>query len=1157
MRVNDQGAGAAGLRLSPSDLSGFLACRHRTGLDLAVAHGALARPAWNDPMAQALRDRGAEHERAYVTALRARGLAVTEIADGADSAARASATLEAMRAGAGVIVQAALASDGWMGYADILCRVEMPSALGGWSYEPYDTKLARETRGGTILQLATYVELLAALQGARPERFHVVTPAAVHTYRFADFAAYYRLVRRQLADVLSLGHDTVLARHYPEPVDDCEVCRWWLRCNARRRQDDHLSFIAGLTRLHRQELTGQGHATLTAVAAMPLPIAFQPTRGSREVYTRVREQARLQHEQRTGGRPVHELLPVAAEQGLARLPEPAPGDLFLDLEGARFARDGGREYLFGLWRRGEGEPSRPRYTGAWAFTDAEERAAFEAAIDRIMQAWAADPGMHVYHFGHYEPTAMKRLMGRYATRGEAVDRLLRGARFVDLHAIVRQALRAGVESYSIKQLEPFYRFVREVPLRDARAHLQAVELALEGHAPAAIPEDVRTAVQGYNRDDCRSTEALRDWLEDRRAALVAGGRDVARPSPEEDSASEQVSDLEIRQQTARTRLLSGIPAEASAPDHAQHQVWQFAYLLDWHRREDKSAWWEFFRLRDLPEQDLFDEPAAIAGLVKIERVEETRYKNGSVKSAVDRYGYPLQETEIHRGSRLRTIGADPVGVVTAHDRAGRTLDIAKGRAAADRHLTAVFEAEVIPTSVQQEALLRFSDTLDRAACGTDLLFRRPPRLHSGDFRPHDGERAADFAVRLAPNLDRTTLAVQGPPGSGKTYVGAQMIRALVAAGRRVGVTAVSHKVIRNLLDAVHEQNRRHASVAGQSPPRVGMGHRCGLDEDSIPVDDPAVRVFGENDSALAALADGGVRVLGGTSWLWSLPEAAGAVDVLFVDEAGQMSLANALAVSAAARSLVLLGDPQQLEQPQRGSHPDGVGVSALEHVLGGASTMPPERGLFLPTTWRLHPSICAFTSEVFYEGKLDAKPGLERQRLTGTGDFDGAGLWWVPVAHDGNQNSSSEEVDRVARLVEQLLAPGAMWVDEHGVPHQLVGPNLRIVAPFNAQVNRLAERLAGREVPVGTVDRFQGQEAPVVIYSMATSRAEDAPRGMEFLYSLNRLNVATSRARCAAFIVASPQLCEPVCRTPRQMVLANALCRFTELARPCQEAGSA
>jgi superfamily I DNA and/or RNA helicase len=333
------------------------------------------------------------------------------------------------------------------------------------------------------------------------------------------------------------------------------------------------------------------------------------------------------------------------------------------------------------------------------------------------------------------------------------------------------------------------------------------------------------------------------------------------------------------------------------------------------------------------------------------------------------------------------------------------------------------------------------------------------------------------------------------------------------------------------------------SQAAAAREEVQLGHKV-----SDVGDSPDVREFRDNEAALDALSAGEVQVLGGTAWLWTNERAAGIADVLFVDEAGQMSLANVLAVSLATRNLVLLGDPQQLEQPQKGTHPDGVSVSALEHVLGGAKTMPVEQGIFLPETWRLAPAVCAFTSEMFYEGKLHPRPNLENQRLVGTVGFDGAGLWWIPVGHDGNQTSSPEEVEVVGRVIERVLAPGAYWVDSGGMSRALTASDVLVVAPYNAHVNRLSERLGTLGIRVGTVDKFQGQQAPVAIYSMATSRPEDAPRGMEFLYSLNRLNVATSRARCAAILVASPALLEPECRTPRQMQLANALCRFRELA---------
>jgi superfamily I DNA and/or RNA helicase len=251
--------------------------------------------------------------------------------------------------------------------------------------------------------------------------------------------------------------------------------------------------------------------------------------------------------------------------------------------------------------------------------------------------------------------------------------------------------------------------------------------------------------------------------------------------------------------------------------------------------------------------------------------------------------------------------------------------------------------------------------------------------------------------------------------------------------------------------------------------------------------------------------------------------------------------------------MVLLGDPRQLDQPEKGSHPDGVGISALEHVLGHNQIMPADRGIFLPITWRMSPALTAFTSELFYEGKLTATDGLERQALIGINGLAGSKCWMVPVEHDGCRNASNEEVDAVVALVERLLAPGSMWINEDGEEKPLTAADIRIVAPFNAQVNRISEKLAIRlkahtTLQVGTVDKFQGQTCAVVVYSMATSRPEEAPRGMEFLYSLNRLNVATSRARCAVFLIASPRLFEPECRTPRQMQLANALCRYLEIA---------
>jgi len=424
-----------------------------------------------------------------------------------------------------------------------------------------------------------------------------------------------------------------------------------------------------------------------------------------------------------------------------------------------------------------------------------------------------------------------------------------------------------------------------------------------------------------------------------------------------------------------------------------------------------------------------------------------------------------------------------------------------------------------------------------------LLLGNAPRAGQDPGRPlaQPGEKPTEAACRLVRTLQDTVLPIQGPPGSGKTFAGADMILALIANGRRVGITAFTHKAIINLLDEV----MTHAARQGMPVAAIRK-----LEQGEDP-GEPAYRWTGRNEEVAAALGDGEVQLAAGTAWMWARPEFEGLVDTLFVDEAGQMSLANVIAVSGAARNLVLLGDPQQLSQVKKGAHPDGVDVSSLEHVLAGAPVIDPSRGLFLAETWRLHPDVNAFTSELFYESKLISEPSAARQAVDAPGRLSGTGLRWIPVEHQGNANDSEEEAAVVAGLYRDLLA--GIWTTSDGRTERIGAGDILVATPYNAQVELLVQHLlpiAGETLRVGTVDKIQGQQAAVVIYSMATSSQEEMPRTMEFLYSLNRLNVATSRGRCLAAIVASPRLLEVSVHTPFQMRLANALCRFVELAEP-------
>jgi predicted RecB family nuclease len=587
------------VELSASDLSGSLSCTHLTALDLAVAKGLREPSTWVDLSVIALRERGLDHERRYVEQLISDGLRVEDLS-GTSNEEAVAASVEAMRRGVDVIVQPALRNGRWFGRPDVLRRSEERSALGGWSYHVVDTKLAKETRGGTILQLSLYSELLGLIQETVPEYFEVVTPGPVtpivHPFRINDFDAYFRMIRQRLETVSLLDPLRLAEQHYPEPIEYCEICRWDRICKEKRRHDDHLSLVAGMGRLQSRQLEAAGIRTLAQLGQLTGSLPFKPKRGAEETYIRLREQARVQLEGRIKRKLVHELLkPIEAGHGLARLPAPSAGDTFLDLEGARFARYGGRQYLFGYVILDATGSSKNH--SRWAYSDSEERVAFEGVVDDILLSWQSNPGMHVYHYAHYEPTAFKSLMARYATREAEIDRMLRADLFIDLHAVVKRGIRASVEDYSIKKLEPFYGFSRDVNLEEANVNLRVLERALELGATSDITPAVRAAVAGYNLDDCRSALKLRDWLEELRASVEAHGTEVPRPELREGAPSRPINDRAKRVEGIFRALLDGIPTERAERNDEQQAQWLLAHLLDYHRREEKTPWWEFFRLR--------------------------------------------------------------------------------------------------------------------------------------------------------------------------------------------------------------------------------------------------------------------------------------------------------------------------------------------------------------------------------------------------------------------------------------------------------------------------------------------------------------------------------------------------------------------------------
>lgn len=1095
--------------LSPSDLNDYVECPHLTTLALEVAHGTRTRPYVVDEHADLLRRKGEEHERAHLERLRAEGRTIVGIALGEpwDFEAAAQQTGDAMRAGVDVIPQATFVDGRWRGRADFLLKVERATALGPWGYEALDAKLARAEKPTYVLQLCFYSDGIAAVQGAPPERMHVLLGIGEQRpLRYTDFDAYYRRVRAGFEAAISAAATTE-----PYPVEHCALCDFRQVCAARWEAEDHLVQVANVRRDQVVRLREAGLPTLRALGQAPA-VTTVP-RLAAHTFETLRDQAALQLHRRLTGQLDWHAVAADAGCGFELLARPSAGDVVFDIEGDPFWEPArGLHFLFGLLLR---EGADWQYRAMWAHDRAGERRLFETFVDLVHERLARDPGMHVYHYGAYEKAAVTQLMGVYATREEAGDALLRRKVFVNLHTVVRQGLRAGVGSYSLKEIETLAAFERRAELRTGTRAVLAYEQWMTTRGGALLD-----SIAAYNDEDCRATLALRDWLVAHRPTDAAWAEAVGEAEAQDDGGGER--------EVLRRALAEG--AEPGSPR------WLAGELLEYHRREARPAWWWFFERRDqMTVEELVDDAEALGGLAPVGRPRADK------RSLVHTLGFPPQQHKLAPGHQpIDPATKSPAGAITDLDDVAGTLALRRGPSLTGVPLPrAVIPGKPLPTPEQRGALARLAySTLagdGRYQALGAILARTAPRIRG---RAPGGlvqttELAAQRALALA--LDASYLFVQGPPGTGKTWTGARLITELIRQGRRVGVAATSHKAIHNLLDEVEK-------VAREETLRFrGLKKASGGNDESYY---HGAFISNATDAADFAVAPRGVRLFAGTAWLFAHADLDGALDTLVIDEAGQVALADALAMGTAARNVILLGDPLQLAQVSQGTHPPGTGSSVLEHLLGQHATIPPDMGVFLERTHRMHPDVCRFISAVVYDGRLDGVPAVARQ----TTAF-GTGLRFRPVEHLGNASASTEEAEAVAAEVRKMV--GASWTDKHGVTGPLRQTDFMVVAPYNAQVRRLREalRAAGLgEAPVGTVDKFQGREAAVVLYSMATSSAEDVPRTLDFLFSRNRLNVAVSRAMCLAFVVASPRLLESRARSIEQMRLINALCRFVEMA---------
>jgi uncharacterized protein len=1082
MRLRSDGT----LQLSPSDLSSHLACPHLTNLDLQVARGELERPHVDDTHGDLLRRKGDEHEAAYLARLEAERRSIVRIPtyddEDFDPAEARRLTEEAIRAGeADVIYQPYLTDGTWRGFADFLER------RGDGTYEAVDTKLARSAKPAHVLQLCFYSEQLGRIQGKLPEHFHVeLGTGERETFRTAEYSAYYRSARERLLQAIATEPET-----YPWPCERCGLCDFRHLCKQRLRDDDNLVLVAGLRRSWADGLTEHGIPTLEALGRQSPGLAVDGLRP--ETLEGVRHQAELQLHFRETGEHRVDHLPDEEGRGFRLLPEPDVGDVWLDLEGHPFYEPArGLEYLFGWCYRDENDEV--RYEAAWARDRDGECEIFERFVDFVVQRRRTYPGLHVYHYASYERSALRRLMGEHGTREDEVDDFLRQDVLVDLYRVVKQALRASVESYSIKAIEALYGFERTADVKGGDESTVLFEKWLESGDDSLLRE-----IEAYNEEDCRSTVALHEWLLHRRPPGLPWRPTVVPEEPEEEMPHERV--------LLRDALLERSTDEGDPP-------WLLAHLLDYHRREAKPQWWEWFLHLSLDQEELLEDTDTIGGLELVGSPEQDK------GSLVYTFSFPEQEHKIS-GDAVDP-ATEKTYTVTVDDERG-LLALRRGKGRATEPLpTALIPPPPIHDKEQRNALARLARVyLDGGGSPAvvSVLERQPPRV-----------RLDSTPVEAVSTIDRSYLFVQGPPGSGKTWQGAKMAVELMRQGKRVGVTSLSHKAINKLLEEIEREAREQRFTF-----RGRKKSTAGNDESRFE------GRFIDSADGWKDMLDADLQLLAGTAWLFAREAFEGHLHTLFVDEAGQVALADALAVGSAARNLVFLGDPNQLPQVSQGAQPEEAKVSVLQHLLGDHETVPPDRGIFLAETWRLRPEICAFTSDAYYEGRLLPAAVSSRRSLQA-----GNGLAIAAIEHAGRSQSSWEEADAVAAAIRVLI--GTSYTDGDGRGRSVGVTDILVVAPYNAQVRRLRQRLPDG-VRVGTVDKFQGQEAPVVFVSMASSSAEDAPRGIGFAFDRHRVNVATSRAQCRVVLVCAPRLLDADCKTVADMRLVNAVCRFAELAR--------
>ena len=1120
---------------SPSDLNNFVSCKYLIKNEIKFLNKEIKKN--EESFDQKLwKEFGLKHEKKHFKLLSAKHKKNISIKQDLDEKERNKQTLAAIKKGYDLIYHAYLIDEDFRGECDFLIKSSMPSDLGDFSYEVYDTKISRKPRPRHIFQITSYSHMLSTIQGVVPEKMYLIDGTnETRSYKTKEYLDFYLFTKKNFEKYLkNISKEKI----YPEKCDHCEMCNFADECEKIWENDNYINQVAKINRSQIEKLKKIGIKTVDGLAKCN-PDKIKIKINKQTLKDRI-SQAELQEEKRKTGKSRYIILNPDIGKGFYNLPKPDEGDLFYDIES--FPQEDGRgfEYLHGIYyKNGKNYEFKP----FWAkdFEKKYEKENYIELIKFFKSHFNKHPKAHIYHYANYEKRSLRQLASLYSSDYPEgynfVDTLLREEKFVDLRLIINQSARTSEKDMSLKSIEGvLYNFNRKGDVKRAEDSVRLYDFW-----SATKDEKTKKDIIEYNEEDCVSTFHLRDFLVSKKPESIDWFSKKEKPEKPEKKYQNKKPVEEWEK--VEVNLLKSLEKKNLKDNPLTETI---RNLIGFHRREQKPEFWAIYDRKKKSHDELEDDPECIGQCVLQSSKPEKIEKNLIFTYQFNDQDYKLKanaEDYVHDAHSRKNIGKINEIIENSPNKNLIKIKIT------DQSFKKIGEMPSIvslsrrgPPGIQEleKALNRFvNDYINNKGLNykaiMDLLERGNPNLKnikSGNKLIDENKDITNESITVVKQMDQTCLSIQGPPGTGKTYTSAKVIIELMKDNKKVGVSSNSHEAIKNLLSEIERQAKsENFKFKGMKKSK-----NSNLFNGEFIVD-----IIGRYTSE--QLKD--FSLVAGTAWFFSDERLKQTLDYLFVDEAGQVSLANTISMATSTKNLVLIGDQMQLSQPLKGTHEGYAKLSSLDFILEDKDTIPPEQGIFLRETRRLNEKICKYISESFYDSRLVPHEVTKKRKIKlELNDIRDEGIFYMPSEHFGNSQRSDEEAEIIHNYYSKII--GKNYEDEKA-KGKIDIKNIMVVAPFNVQANNIKQKLLkkfSKDTRVGTIDLFQGQEAKVVLISMTSSDAENLPRHKGFFFSRNRLNVAVSRAQNVAIILMSPKLLMASANTIEQMKLINNFCKL-------------